>query len=324
MYALLVTCAFACDPTAARPSRDKPAPSESSARVDVSAPLSRYPAPQRLVAIGDVHGDLGATKRALALAGLLDSDAHWTGGKTVLVQTGDILDRGDDEQAILDLFERLQAEAKQAGGAVHVLNGNHELMNVAGDFRYVTPGGFADFADVPGLGLGDPALSSVPESQRARMAAFKPGGIYAKKLAAHLVVLVVGDSVFAHGGVLPKYARYGLERMNQEMAAWLLGAPSSPAADSGRALVATPDSPAWSRDFSDEPDDADCRLLEESLHTLGVARMVVGHTVMKTISDACGAKVWRIDVGMAAPYGGKAEALEIVGQTVRALRGERE
>ena len=70
---------------------------------------------------------------------------RWVGGDTVLVQVGDVLDRGDGEIACLFLLERLAREAELAGGAVHVLNGNHETMNVGGRYRYATPGGLADF-----------------------------------------------------------------------------------------------------------------------------------------------------------------------------------
>ncbi|MFH1756001.1 MAG: metallophosphoesterase [Candidatus Latescibacterota bacterium] len=107
----------------------------------------RFPAAGRIVAIGDLHGDLDAARRALKLAGAIDDADRWIGGTLVVVQTGDQLDRGGDEQAILDLFERLTAEAARAGGAVHQLNANHELMNVALDLRYVTPAGFEDFED---------------------------------------------------------------------------------------------------------------------------------------------------------------------------------
>ena len=85
--------------------------------------------PARIVAIADVHGDLDAARAALRLGGAIDGEDRWIGGDLVVVQTGDILDRGDDEQAIMELFLRLGKEAEITGGAVHVLNGNHELMN---------------------------------------------------------------------------------------------------------------------------------------------------------------------------------------------------
>lgn len=104
------------------------------------------PAPSRLVAIGDLHGDLDKARRALVAARVLDPKTdRWCGGDAVVVQVGDVLDRGDGEVACLFLLERLSREAELAGGAVHVLNGNHETMNVAGRYRYATPGGLADF-----------------------------------------------------------------------------------------------------------------------------------------------------------------------------------
>ncbi|KAM0850105.1 hypothetical protein ACQ4PT_053300 [Festuca glaucescens] len=76
---------------------------------------------RRIVAVGDLHGDLYQTRAALVMAGVLspESDANvWTGGQTILVQVGDILDRGEDEIAILSLLSSLNVQAKSQGGAV--------------------------------------------------------------------------------------------------------------------------------------------------------------------------------------------------------------
>jgi len=273
-----------------------------------AAPL-RLPAPARLVAIGDVHGDLAATREALRIAGAIDASDRWIGGDLVVVQTGDQLDRGDDERAILDLLDRLRGEAAAAGGALHVLNGNHELMNVAGDLRYVTAAGFLDFQDVPGLDLAGAQAQNVPAQARARFMAFAPGGPYARRLADRNVVQIVGDTVFVHGGVLPEHVRYGLDRMNREVQAWLRGEAEVPT------QVALDDqSPVWTRTYSDAPSEAACRTLGEALDAIPARRMVVGHTVHKEgITSACDGKVWMVDVGMAAYYGGRPEVLEIVG-----------
>lgn len=278
-----------------------------------------FPAPARLVAFGDVHGDLGATRRALTLAGAIDDSDRWVGGELVVVQTGDQLDRGDDEQEILDLFERLRVEAKAAGGAFHALLGNHELMNVAGDLRYVTPGGFADFQDIDGLRLDDPALSQLPATARARAAAFAPGGPYARVLAERNTVVVVGPSVFVHGGVLPSHVPEGLaslERLNADVRAWLVGR------GDGRALesdVLGPEGVVWTRLYAGDDEQA-CAQLGEALARLDAVRMVVGHTVQKTgITAGCDGRVWRVDVGMAAHYGGEVQVLQIEGDVVEPL-----
>jgi hypothetical protein len=273
------------------------------------------PGVQRLVAVGDVHGDLQATRAALRLGGVLDEGDRWVGGDTVVVQLGDFLDRGDQERAVMDLLERVQQEARAAGGAVHVLHGNHELMNVAGDLRYVTPHGLREFSEFGASLRGTPAALQIPEAMLGRFAAFRPGGRYARRLADHPVVLVVGQTVFAHAGVLPKHVRHGIERLNREVAAWLLGQ-----AAAGAWVVKTEDSPVWLRHFGEDPDEADCRLLGKTLTALKVERMVVGHTTKPTITAACDEQVWIIDVGMAAYAGGKPEVLEITPDGVRAVR----
>jgi hypothetical protein len=167
-------------------------------------------------------------------------------------------------------------------------------MNARGDFRYVTPGAGTDWPDRP--------------------AAFAPGGPEAKRLASRDVIGVVNDTVFVHGGVLPAHARYGVDQLNDEVQAWLRGdAAELPGIMKGE------DSPQWSRHYSSEPDAADCALLEQTLSLLGAKRMVVGHTVQSIPNAACDGRVWRVDVGMSAHYGGTWGAVEIVGSEVRVL-----
>ena len=129
-----------------------PTPARPAAPLPEARPWRREGA-ARVVAMGDVHGDLTAMNRALRAAGLIDEAGAWSGGESVLVQTGDLLDRGDDEQEIIDSLARLTIQARAAGGDIVQVIGNHESMNVAGDLRYVTPGGLADFEDAPGVDM---------------------------------------------------------------------------------------------------------------------------------------------------------------------------
>jgi Calcineurin-like phosphoesterase len=277
---------------------------------------TRFPDAPRIVAVGDLHGDLRATRRALKLAGAIDDEGHWIGGKLVLVQTGDQLDRGDDEQAILDLFVRLADEAARAGGAVHVLNGNHEVMNAAFDFRYTTPGGYRDFEDAVPVTEPDSLLRTFDPSQRARVAAFRPGGPYARVLAKWNTIVIIGPNVFAHGGILPEYVDYGIERLNAEVRAWLAGDGPYPATIESRR------SPVWSRLYSSDTTGAACDTLTEVLDRLSVKRMIVGHTIQEYgITSHCDGKVWCIDAGMAAAYGSNTpQVLEIMGDSIRVRR----
>ncbi len=293
-------------------------PSASATPGGKKAPPTKVPAAARVVAIGDVHGDLDATRRVLRLAGAIDDKDAWIGGELVVVQTGDQLDRGDGEREILELLQRDHEEAPKTGGAVYILNGNHELMNAAGDLRYVTAGGMLDFTDVPGVDINDPRGQRVPPQMRGRFLSFMPGSVYGQRLAERNVIQQVGDTVFVHGGVLPEHVRYGIEKINAETQAWLRGEGPPP-----EAVVADDQSPVWTRRYSDNPGPADCAVLDEALAGLSAKRMVVGHTVhTEGISSACEGKVWLIDVGMASYYGGHPEALEIVGEGVRVLKPE--
>jgi hypothetical protein len=283
----------------------------------LSPRLSR-PAPARLVAIGDLHGDVDHARRALRLAGAIDEHDHWIGGALVVVQTGDEVDRGDDDRTILDLVDTLSKQAAAAGGALVPLLGNHEIMNAQLDFRYATPGGLAAFSLFDTPDAAAPA-GQVPPSARGRAAAFEPGGVYARLFSGRSFVAKVGDTVFVHGGILPKHVTYGLDRMNDELDDWLAGKRAAPPS----ALVAE-DGPVWTRAYSSEEAPPDCAALTTALSELGAKRMVVGHTVQHHgINSACDTKVWRIDVGLAKFFGGPIEVLQIQGADVTVLHEAR-
>lgn len=274
-----------------------------------------HPAPARLVAIGDVHGDYEALRTLLRRVGVIDAADRWLGGRTVLVQVGDQTDRGDGELDIYELLFRLQDEAAAAGGAVHVLLGNHEVMNVRLDFRYVTPKGFDNFTnDTPFEKAPlSPDIDRLPQHMQARASAFAPGGVLAEQLAKRTVVsVIVGDTVFVHAGLsiahLDGAGRSGVEDLNHHTSEFLMGTRKIPR------LLRGGKGPLWIRTYSmgnPRPEDYPCMMLRQVLKELGVKRMVVGHTVQEHINSRCNDGVWRIDTGMSAYYGGKPEALEI-------------
>ncbi len=264
------------------------------------APIAlRIPMPRRAVAIGDLHGDLDAARAALRAAGAIDANDAWIGGDLTIIQTGDVLDRGDDESRILELLQRLDGEARAHGGAVIQLLGNHELMNAAHDFRYVTPGGARDFG-------GD------------RAHALEPGGTWAKQLATHNVIAVVGDTVLSHAGVTADWVTH-LDEVNEQARCWLDGQAGGPG--SPTAALAADDSPVWTRVWGTDP--VDCTALGDVLKRLGAKRMVVAHTPQPDgITSACDGALWRIDVGLSKHYGGPIEVLEL-GDPPKVLRGTR-
>ncbi|MDX1518381.1 MAG: metallophosphoesterase, partial [Woeseiaceae bacterium] len=100
----------------------------------------------RVVAVADVHGALEPMVETLRNASVINAANRWIAGDTHLVVVGDLLDRGPDSRAVMDLLMALEREAGTAGGRVHVLIGNHEVMNLVGDLRYVSADEYAAFA----------------------------------------------------------------------------------------------------------------------------------------------------------------------------------
>jgi hypothetical protein len=275
--------------------------------------------PDRMVAIGDLHGDLDKTREALRLAGAIDENDSWIGGELVVVQTGDICDRGPYDRAIFDLLERLAAEAHDVGGAVHRVLGNHELLNVVGNMDYVAPGGFWAFADMYDMFVDDPTLAGYPAFERPRRGAMRPAGPYALVFAEADVGLRIGRTVFVHGSLLPDHAEYGIERMSDETRAWLRGERPEPPA-----IITGVETPLTSRRFGYDPDEEDCDVAAEALDAAGAARMVIGHTIQYDgINSACDGLVWRIDTGMSSYYkDGPVEVLELTPEGARVLTAD--
>jgi hypothetical protein len=321
LFAILLV---ACDRggTRDKPAPQTPAPAPAPAVTQPGCTLTALPnrrvQPKRVVAIGDLHADLAATRAALRTAGVIDERDRWIGNDTVVVQTGDILDRGDDEQAVLDFIFQLEREARAAGGDVVMLLGNHELMNGAGDFRYVTPGAMRDFDDAPGLDTSK--WQRAPERVRGRIAALGPGGVYAKKLANHDVIAIVGDTLYAHAGVLGEWVPQ-VDAVNLSARCWLDGQAGGPEAPPP--VLLAEEGPVWTRKLGLDPPD--CAAAKDALAKLGLQRMVVGHTVQaQGINAVCDGAVWRIDVGLARGYGGPIEVLELAaGSPPKVLKGTR-
>ncbi|MFN3288399.1 MAG: metallophosphoesterase [Sphingomonadaceae bacterium] len=224
----------------------------------------------RIVAVGDLHGDFAAWRAIARDAGLVDARGRWTGGRTILVQMGDIADRGPDTLAIARDLMRLGREAARAGGRVHVLVGNHEAMNMTGDLRYVTPAEFAAFADAGSAARRERILAAneaaivaaarardpgrpVEEIRREWLAAtplgwvehrlaWSPQGEIGRWVIANPAVLVIGDTLFVHAGLSAAHAARTPAEINAAVAAALA------ARDDGEtAIINDPDGPLWYR-----------------------------------------------------------------------------
>ncbi len=199
---------------------------------------------QSLVAIGDVHGDFDDFCTILQRVGLRDEQRHWTGGKATLVQVGDLIDRGPKPREVMDLVMSLEEKAANAGGRVIPLLGNHEVMNLMGDLRYVTVQNYASFADSesekrrriaferylkwrsshPQL-LAELYQPVLPETEAEWMTkhplgfieqrdAFSPKGVYGKWVRQRSALAKVGGIIFLHGGISPAVISMKLDEIN--------------------------------------------------------------------------------------------------------------
>lgn len=269
---------------------------------------ARAPAPKGKVAVlGPLRGNLAATQAALTAAGALNPAGNWGGGDLVVVQLGDVLGGGKDEAAVLSLLERLAGEAATAGGALHRINGANEILNVTLNFDGVHPQGFKDYAkETPAA--DDPRIDGLPKAQRGRAAAFAAGGPMAKKLAEQKLVLIAGDSVFAHAGVLEEHVKYGLDILNGEGKKWMLGAEAmmpNMLSDLGPA-----------RTLKLRGNEPYCGGVESVLADLAVKRMVIVRGPEKAEASMCDGKLLRLGPVSGDASGG-AEYLEIAGDAAK-------
>ena len=308
-------------------------------------------ATERVVAIGDIHGDLDAFVGILQRAQLIDPGKHWAGGRAILVQTGDLLDRGPKVRDVMDLLMSLQKEAQRQGGRVVVLMGNHEAMNVFGDLRYVSNEDYASFADDARNRKND---SSRPAGFAERCEALGPDGKYGKWLRSLPAIARIDDSIFLHGGIVPDLAAHPIEKLNEGIAAEIkafdtykqfliekkIAQPCSTLdelmaaakgalekakgkdADALKALLSygtwlsvNESGPLWFRGYAQWNDAEGATQIERLLKAFGVARFVVGHTPQTggQIVSRFNGKVYLIDTGMLSTYfpGGRASALNI-------------
>ncbi len=332
-----------------------------------AAPPAHAAAVPRVVAIGDIHGAYEALAALLQRAGLVDAQLRWSGQSATLVQVGDMIDRGPKSRAVMDLLMSLQSQASRQGGRVIVLLGNHEAMNMFGDRRYVSAADYAGFAD----GESEHRRATAYDAARAlrpkanadrsawmaghplgfveRVAALGPDGKYGKWLRALPAVVVIGDTLFAHGGISPDFRAWKTDHFNDAIRAEirtfdatkrtliadrlalptdsieeLVAAASLPAArmsenlksllDFDHWLSVRDEGPLWFRGYATWTDEEGGPIVDRLIGTFAVKRIVVGHSAQTgAIARRFGDRVFLIDTGMLAAYfpNGRASALII-------------
>jgi len=269
---------------------------------------------RRVVSVGDLHGDLQQAKLVFEMAGLLDGAGNWAGGNdTIFVQTGDVVDRMPDTIALFELMERMKQQAFEAGGEVIALLGNHEVMNMMRDYRFLHDEDIATF-----------------QSMEQRLHAFSVTGSIGRHLYSQNLVQRVGDTIFCHAGISEHWASLTVREINEKMHADLprmVHSLASKAKKYAQFPIFGMGGPVWFRDFSRKPESKVCDQLQRVLEMMGARRMVVGHSLQRSgkVLVRCDGRYLVADVGISRGFvtGGMAAAVEIWNGVVKVLYPDR-
>jgi hypothetical protein len=243
----------------------------------------------RFLAISDVHGEYDAMVEFLTRAGVIDMTGRWIWGDGHLVVVGDVVDRGARVTECLWFLYRLEQEAERAGGRVHVVLGNHEMMVMRDDLRYVNERYTNGIVRYVGVRYQD---------------LFGPDMELGRWLRSRPFVLRLNDVVFVHGGLAPELAARGLGigalnaigRASLDVSSVALAFSDEPR------LLLGPAGPLWYRGFltartglyeATTPEEYDALL-----RLYGARAMVVGHTDIGQVMRLREGRLFAIDVSL--------------------------
>ena len=268
-----------------RPPYDLDLPGLLPLRLDPAVPVpgsAAFPLPDRLAAVSDIHGNLVGLVALLQGHGIIDARKNWSFGQSHLVVIGDVFDRGAQVTEVFWLLRHLEAQALAAGGRVHILLGNHEVMVLRGDERYLHP----NYEQLQKTLLGtDQKTLYGPTSELGRWLRSRP------------VLLRIGPFLFAHGGPSP-----GLLKEEQDLEAFNAAFRKSIDQEGSPQLLGKA-SPIWYRGLIPGKElkrpDASLEDIERILSAFGVRALVVGHSTLKQgISTFHGGRVHGIDADL--------------------------
>jgi hypothetical protein len=185
-------------------------PLSAQTAVPTGAAAVEWSGIERVIAFADVHGAHAELLTLLRETGIVDAKDRWAAGQAHVVSLGDLLDRGAASRRVMDLLMRLQAEAREAGGRLHVVLGNHEAMNLLGDLRYVDIGEYAAYADLEPPGERAERRKAAPDPEAfdrrfppgwfGHRAALSATGRYGQWLLSQPVAVKINDTLFMHAG----------------------------------------------------------------------------------------------------------------------------
>jgi hypothetical protein len=272
-----------------------------------------YPLKDRIVAIGDIHGDFDALISLLLKNHIIDDDGKWIAGKTQLVQMGDLVDRWSQSRIVMDFLMNLEQEAKQAGGDVFCLLGNHEIMISMGLYDTTTLDEMLHF--FPELPAETPR-EVVLASYRKLMTS---DNRYTRWMRSRKTVIKIGDTLFMHAGFDENFIRMRPEDINATVLRHLEVfhgvADKKEMEKKGTGWILQSNEKAsllWNRQLARE--EMSEETLDLTLAHFKAKGVVIGHNYSsnsKKIETLYGGKVMNTDSGLSFRYQGSLDALEI-------------
>ena len=256
----------------------------------------------KVAALSDIHGQYDTARKLLVQHGVMDAEGDWTYGEGHLVIVGDIFDRGEQVNAALWMVYKLEHQAREAGGRVHFLLGNHETMILDGDIRYVN----RRYLTTQGLlQVSYPDLYG-SDTYLGRWLRTRP-----------LTVRINGD-VYVHGGISRELARQfpTLAEINDRYYAKLIDHNTALAVHTSPTtkLLEGSDGPLWYRGYFLDRDftQKDVDRLRKKYEA---RRFIVGHTSFTAIKSYFKGGVIAVDSSI--KFGSVGELLLIEGDELR-------
>jgi hypothetical protein len=273
--------------------------------------IYEYPMPDRLVIIGDIHGDIKRFKNILLDAKIINNNIEWIAEpqNTIVIQMGDQIDslnrvENNDWEVIEDLemikfTDLLDKIANAKGGKVISIIGNHEFMNILGNYTYVS-------------------AKSIANNVKRRIELFKPGGQLSKILSDRPIIIKIGSLLFCHAGLTVSHL-FVLQKYNKDIfylnKLWKLfvntnNINNSEDSEIFSKIILDDDGILWTRNLTIGEE------LNIVLKSINCNHMFIGHTVVDNIK-LINNNLWYTDTGISRAFGNKSyQYIDIVDNNV--------
>lgn len=257
---------------------------------------SEFSKASKLLVISDIEGNFNAFKRLLQSNGVLDINYNWTFGKGHLVLVGDFFDRGEQVNEVLWLIYSLEKKAKVAGGYVHFIIGNHEVMNLNGDIRYVQ----------------EKYKKNLDLLNEEYVNLYGNDSEIGRWLRSKNIIEKIGDILFVHGGIAPvvNSLPMSLKEINDLAKLHYDQVKVKEKSDNILSILfSSKVSPFWFRGYYDKQKSTVPGFIDSTLVKFRVKYIVTGHTIVSDhVSTHYDGKIINVDTKHAE---GKSEALLI-------------